>query len=145
MYSVTLSSVSTASSAKDLPSISLLGIPAMASVAALQSMISDKINSVSDIGGMVLETFGAISEALTAISNQQIDQIKSQTDKDIKKIDEMYKSGEISAEQSAMYKSGIEKKANEEMQALRIKAFKQSQASAIADVVFQGAIAIAKT
>lgn len=111
---------------------------------ALQSMISDKINSVSDIGGMVLETFGAISEALTAISNQQIDQIKSQTDKDIKKIDEMYKSGEISAEQSAMYKSGIEKKANEEMQALRIKAFKQSQASAIADVVFQGAIAIAK-
>ena len=97
--------------------------------------------ALMESGEMAMETFGQVTELITQLNDREIEKIGERFEKEQERIDKMVKDGIITAEEAAFRRSGIEKRYEEEVQELRLKSFKANQASAVADVIFQGAIA----
>ena len=110
----------------------------------LKDKISERISSVETMGQTVLGTFGSISQAITDVNQKQIDEIRSKADSDLSKIDKMVESGVISSENASKRKERIEEKYQKSIAQQRKKMFALNQATAISDVIFQGAIASAR-
>lgn len=110
----------------------------------LKDKISERISSVETMGQTVLGTFGSISQAITDVNQKQIDEIRSKADSDLSKIDKMVESGVISSENASKRKERIEEKYQKSIAQQRKRMFALNQATAISDVIFQGAIASAR-
>lgn len=110
----------------------------------LKDEINDRINSVETMGNQVLGTFGSISQAISDMNQRQIDELRNKADSDMEKIDKMVDAGVISSENASKRKEKIEEDFQKKSAKHQEKMFKISQATAVADVVFQGAIATAK-
>ena len=110
----------------------------------LNDKIVDRINNVESLGSMVLGTFGSIGQAISDVNQQQIDELRMKADSELEKIDKMVDAGVISSENAAKRKEKIEEDFNRKSAKHSERMFKIQQASAIADVIFQGAIASAK-
>ncbi len=110
----------------------------------LKDKISERISNVETMGQTVLGTFGSISQAITDVNQQQIDEIRSKADSDLSKIDKMVESGVISTENASKRKERIEEKYQKSIAQQRKRMFALNQATAISDVIFQGAIASAR-
>ena len=110
----------------------------------LNDMIQERITNVETMGQTVLGTFGSISQAISDINQQQIDEIRSKADSDLEKIEKMVESGVITSENASKRKAKIEEDYQKQVAGQRKRMFAMNQASAIADVIFQGAIASAR-
>jgi len=110
----------------------------------LKDEINDRINHVETMGNQVLGTFGSISQAISDMNQRQIDELRNKADSDMEKIDKMVDAGVISSENASKRKEKIEEDFQKKSAKHQEKMFKISQATAVADVVFQGAIATAK-
>ena len=105
--------------------------------------IQDGINTAADLGSTVVNTMNAISDAISAVNQKQIDELRAKTDAEHKAIDKMVKDGVITAEQAAERRASIEKGYNQQVQEFKLKEFKLNQTSAIAGIAFDTARAIA--
>jgi len=110
----------------------------------LNDMIQERITNVETMGQTVLGTFGSISQAISDINQQQIDEIRSKADSDLEKIEKMVESGVITSENASKRKAKIEEDYQKQVAGQRKRMFAMNQATAIADVIFQGAIASAR-
>jgi hypothetical protein len=113
-----------------------------------QQMIIDKymekISMIESMGGQIFEAFGAISQAFSDINQSQLDQIKSQVDEETKAIDELYKRGEISANEAATTKASIEKGYQDQQKEMKMREFKRNKAATMAEIAFKLAAGIAQ-
>lgn len=103
----------------------------------------EKISMIESMGGQIFEAFGAISQAFSDINQGQLDQLKSQVDEETKAIDELYKRGEISANEAATKKSSIEKGFQAQQQEMKMKEYKRNKAATLAEIAFKLAAGIA--
>lgn len=110
----------------------------------LNDKIVDRISNVETLGQMVLGTFGSIGQAISDVNQQQIDELRMKADSELEKIDKMIDAGVISSENAAKRKEKIEEDFNRKSAKHQEKMFKIQQSTAIADVIFQGAIAASK-
>ena len=104
----------------------------------------ERIANVETMGNQILRTFGSIGQAISDVNQQQIDELRFKADAELEKIDKMVNAGVISSENAAKRKDKIEEDFNRKSAKHQEKMFKVQQASAIADVIFQGAIAASK-
>ena len=106
--------------------------------------IQNNINTTADLGHTIVNTVNAISDAISAVNQRQIDELRSKADAELKSIDDMVKQGVISAEQAAARRASIEAGYAEQVQSFKLKEFKINQASALASIAFDTAKAIAQ-
>lgn len=106
--------------------------------------IQNNINTTADLGHTIVNTVNAISDAISAVNQRQIDELRSKADAELKSIDDMVKKGVISAEQAASRRASIEAGYAEQVQEYKLKEFKINQASALASIAFDTAKAIAQ-
>lgn len=104
----------------------------------------EKINMITSMGQNIFEAFGAISQAFSDINQSQLEQIKTQVDEETKAIDELYKRGEISANEAATTKASIEKGYQDQQKEMKIREFKRNKAATMADIAFKLAAGIAQ-
>ena len=113
-----------------------------------QQMIIDKymekISMIESMGGQIFEAFGAISQAFSDINQSQLEQIKAQVDEETKAIDELYKRGEISANEAATTKASIEKGYQDQQKEMKMREFKRNKAATMAEIAFKLAAGIAQ-
>jgi hypothetical protein len=103
--------------------------------------IQEQIDLYSGFGENILTTMGSISTAISDVSEHEIEKLTEQADARIAKVEEMEKRGVISSEMASLQREHIEQQYNEKTQKFRERQFKANQATAIADVIFQGAVA----
>lgn len=106
--------------------------------------IQNNINTTADLGHTIVNTVNAISDAISAVNQRQIDELRNKADAELKSIDDMVKKGVISAEQAAARRASIESDYAEQVQEYKLKEFKINQASALASIAFDTAKAIAQ-
>jgi hypothetical protein len=104
----------------------------------------DKVAAISDSGEMVLETFGSLAETITNINQRKIDTMEANVERETAAIDQMVKDGVLSAELAAAQKMKIEEEFSSELQAMKMREFRMNQASALGDIAFGLAKAIAQ-
>jgi hypothetical protein len=104
----------------------------------------DKVAAISDSGEMVLETFGSLAETITNINQRKIDTMEANVERETAAIDQMVKDGVLSAELAAAQKMKIEEEFSTELQAMKMREFRMNQASALGDIAFGLAKAIAQ-
>ncbi len=104
----------------------------------------EKISMITSMGQNIFEAFGAISQAFSDINQSQLEQIKNQVDEETKAIDELYKRGEISANEAAVTKSSIEKGYQDQQKEMKLREFKRNKAATMADIAFKLAAGIAQ-
>ncbi|MAA65638.1 MAG: hypothetical protein CL581_12770 [Alteromonadaceae bacterium] len=104
----------------------------------------EKISMITSMGQNIFEAFGAISQAFSDINQSQLEQIKNQVDEETKAIDELYKRGEISANEAAVTKSSIEKGFQDQQKEMKLREFKRNKALTMADIAFKLAAGIAQ-
>jgi len=104
----------------------------------------EKISMITSMGQNIFEAFGAISQAFSDINQSQLEQIKNQVDEETKAIDELYKRGEISANEAATTKASIEKGFQDQQKEMKLREFKRNKAMTMADIAFKLAAGIAQ-
>lgn len=105
----------------------------------------DKIDTISDMGSMVLDTFGSIADTITNINQSKMDTMTSNVEKESAAIDQMIEDGVVSTELGAQRKSQIEHNLSLELQAMKMREFRMNKASALADIAFGLSKAIAQS
>jgi len=106
--------------------------------------VQENITTVADLGTSIVSTVTAISDAISAVNERQIDALRDKTDEELKAIDKMVKEGVITAEQAANRRAGIEANYSEQVQEYKLKEFKINQAAAVSNIAFDTARAIAQ-
>lgn len=111
---------------------------------ALQDQI-DSINRVSEAGLVFSNVIKAASGLMTAIHEKQIQEFRDRADKEVQAVDKMVKDGVITAQDAAKQKESIEKGYSAQVQQLKMREFRLNQTSAIADIAFSTAKAVANS
>lgn len=110
----------------------------------IKSDLMEKIDTYVMYGEHVFSTVSSIGQAFSDVAQKQIDELTMKADSDLEQIDNMVQNGVISQENGAKRKEQIEKDLAEKTAKYRERMFKVTQATAVADVIFQGAIATTK-
>jgi len=105
----------------------------------------DKVDSISEMGSMVLDTFGSITDTILNINQSKMDTMTSNVEKESAAIDQMVKDGVLSAELGAQRKKQIEHNLSLELQDMKMREYRMNKASALADIAFGLSKAIAQS
>ena len=105
----------------------------------------DKVDSISEMGSMVLDTFGSIADTILNINQSKMDTMTSNVEKESAAIDQMVKDGVLSAELGAQRKKQIEHNLSLELQDMKMREYRMNKASALADIAFGLSKAIAQS
>lgn len=105
----------------------------------------DKVDTISEMGSMVLDTFGSIADTITNINQSKMDTMTSNVEKESAAIDQMVKDGVLSAELGAQRKKQIEHNLSLELQDMKMREYRMNKASALADIAFGLSKAIAQS
>lgn len=109
-----------------------------------KAQIMEQIDLFNTMGDNVMTTFQSISQAVNDVAENQIEQLREQTDARIESVSNYEKQGLISSELATKQREQIEQQYLEKIQKFKERQFKANQAAAISDVIFQGAIASAR-
>jgi len=105
----------------------------------------DKVDSISEMGSMVLDTFGSITDTILNINQSKMDTMTSNVEKESAAIDQMVNDGVLSAELGAQRKKQIEHNLSLELQDMKMREYRMNKASALADIAFGLSKAIAQS
>lgn len=106
--------------------------------------LQTRIDQIDMFGSLAIDTFKHIAKAISDVNQAEIDAIREQTDANIQEIDELQQRGAISAEEASKRRSQAEESFQANTQKFRERSFKANQAAAIADIIFNGAVAATK-
>jgi hypothetical protein len=101
-------------------------------------------DNILAIGNETLDTFGAVTDTMTALHDKEIAHLQLLLKGELSNIEEMAEQGAISSEEAAKRKTAAEMNYHDQMNEFSNKSFKIQKALAIANVVFFEAQAIAK-
>ena len=117
----------------------------LAAIEEAKTAYLDKVNTIAEMGSMVLDTFGTIADSITNINQRKIDAMEQNVSRETAAIDQMVKEGVISTEIAAARKKKIEDELAAQLQTMKMREFRMNQASALADIAFGLSKAIAQS